>query len=149
MSRVIILRGLPGSGKSSLCTNFDVEAVVCSADDFFYDEEDNYIFDGSKLALAHQACQEKFSTALLDGSRLIIVDNTNTQHWEMKPYLDMAYLADARVTVISAFDGGCTDEELAERNTHGVPQDSIAGMRARFEHDWKAHDARPPWERGK
>ncbi|KAK3281033.1 hypothetical protein CYMTET_11157 [Cymbomonas tetramitiformis] len=44
-------------------------------------------------------------------------------------------------------DGGCTDEELVERNGHGVALASIQAMRARYEHDWQSGDTRPPWER--
>jgi len=52
-----------------------------------------------------------------------------------------------RVAVVSVFDGGCTDEELAERNEHGVPLEGIVKMRERYEHDWKNGDPLPPWER--
>ena len=62
--------------------------------------------------------------------------------------LDLAEREGYQVFVISLFDGGCTDEELLHRNTHGVPLQAIQGMRERFEHDWKNADPRNPHERG-
>ena len=62
-------------------------------------------------------------------------------------YLDMAEKEDVPVTVVSLFDNGFTDEELFERNTHGVPLEAIAAMRNRFEHDWLGGNPLPPWER--
>jgi hypothetical protein len=41
-----------------------------------------------------------------------------------------------------------SDEELAQKNVHGVPVAGIAAMRARWEHDWRSSDPRAPWERG-
>ena len=42
-----------------------------------------------------------------------------------------------------------TDEQLAERCTHGVPKDKITEMRERYEHDWRNSDPTPPWKRNK
>ncbi|NDC88865.1 MAG: ankyrin repeat domain-containing protein, partial [Bacteroidetes bacterium] len=52
-----------------------------------------------------------------------------------------------RVVVIDVFDGGMTDEQLAARNRHGVPVEAIAGMRKRWEADWRAAAHRPQWWR--
>ena len=37
------------------------------------------------------------------------------------------------VGIIDLFDAGMTDEELAERNTHGAPLEAIQRMRARWQ----------------
>lgn len=48
---VVVFRGLPGSGKSSICKAISeqVNATKCSADDFFFDDDGNYCYDGSKI----------------------------------------------------------------------------------------------------
>jgi hypothetical protein len=63
----------------------------------------------------------------------VVVANTFTQRWELEPYLRMAKDIGATVVVVDVFDAGLSDEALATRNVHGVPVQSIAAMRARWE----------------
>ena len=134
------------------------------ADDFFYKAPKTatphtrrnggyrYNFDPSKLSEAHAWCLETTKRLLREADRdvrqqSVVVHNTFCCRWEMEAYLEMAKRRGSQVTVVSVFDGGCTDEELAKRNSHGVPLDAIRRMRERYEHDWKSGDRRPPWER--
>ena len=157
---IMLVRGLPGSGKTSLTEMISVPAilwravrpttppkpVLCAADDYFLDEAGNYVFDPKQLAEAHKACQAKAAVAVNLGES-VVVHNTFTERWEMEPYLQMGYEFDYKVIVVSTFDGGCDDAALAERNSHGVPVESIAAMRERWQEDWGSGDPRPPWER--
>ena len=98
MKTLYILRGIPGSGKSTyakrfieLYTNlFHATAIKCSADDFFIDKHGVYKFDATKLYAAHRQCQHKAATAMRQGIDLVIIDNTNTTDKEMRPYIDIA-----------------------------------------------------------
>jgi adenylate kinase family enzyme len=46
MSGVLFLiRGLPGSGKTSFASAIWNDYAVCEADKFFYDKDGNYNFD--------------------------------------------------------------------------------------------------------
>jgi predicted kinase len=127
-----IMRGLPGSGKSTKARQLaDDNTVICSADDHFM-VDGEYVFNPDQIGAAHQACQDKARKALMDGKD-VIIDNTNTQKWEMQPYLDMAAFFKVTLEVVNIFDGGCSDEELVERNSHGVPIEAIRRMRARWE----------------
>ena len=61
---LILLRGLPGSGKSTLgdvilYTNQLTNQDVLSADNFFIDKNGEYVFDGAKIKEAHNNCQQK------------------------------------------------------------------------------------------
>jgi predicted kinase len=150
---IMLVRGLPGSGKTALTDMIGLSTpsgimarpVACSADDYFMDEAGHYVFDPKLLGEAHKACQAKAAVAVNLG-RSVVVHNTFTERWEMEPYLQMAGEFDYRVIVISTFDGGCDDETLAERNSHGVPVSSIAAMRSRWQEDWGSGNPRPPWE---
>jgi predicted kinase len=144
-----ILRGLPGSGKSTLArllASSAPDTVIASADDFFVTSEGVYHFDASLLPAAHAACINKVIEAFERGVS-VVVDNTNTQRWEFEPYLNLARFEPYRVVVLDLFDGGLASNDLALRNTHGVPLHAIAAMRSRYEHDWRAADPRKPWER--
>lgn len=142
-----IYRGLPGAGKSTMAG-----PGAFAADDYFVTEEGVYRFDASKLSAAHADCQARVRAAMLNGQNVSIA-NTFSQRWEMEPYLRLAndltlFKEPWVVTVIDLFDGGgLTDQQLAERNVHGVTAEIIARMRARWEHDWEAGNPLPPWER--
>ncbi len=136
MSEIVLVRGLPGSGKSTLASNFmdGTDGVVVSADDWFVGSDGVYRFDPKGLPEAHGSCLKNSEAAILAGLN-VIVANTFSCKWEMKPYFDMAGRRGARMRVIDLYDAGLTDEKLADRNTHGVPIEVIKRMRDRWEHD--------------
>jgi len=144
---LILIRGLPGSGKSSLAKRFD---GPCFAADDYFTVDGEYRFNPSGLKEAHAQCQRQTAESLVDrrmpayNRGITVVANTFSCLWEMEPYFE---IAECRLYVIDLFDGGLTDEELFERNVHGVPLKTISDMRARWEHDWKAGNPLPPWER--
>lgn len=140
-----IVRGLPGSSKSTTASMLGVE--VFSADDHFVGSDGVYRFDGSKLPAAHAECQGNAKSALSNGVSCAVA-NTFCEHWEMVPYLRMATDYGCRVVVIDCFDAGMTDEQLAVKNVHEVPLAGIRAMRSRWQHDWRSGDPRAPWERG-
>ena len=137
---VIIMRGLPGSGKSTYVKeNFD-DAVVCSADTFFLDREDNYVFVPHKISEAHQDCWGHFIRSLFDKEERIVVDNTNMCKWEYANYIRLAEEMGYRVQIICMASGlhdETTVAELVLRNTHGVGGEAIARMKDRYEPDYR------------
>jgi predicted kinase len=147
MRTLTLVRGISGSGKTTVARQLALggRRKLITADDYFV-EDGIYQFDPSKLSEAHAWCGTEADLAMQEGLH-VIVHNTFTQRWEMEAYLQMGERHGYRVTVVSVFDGGCTDEELAARNEHEVPLYGIAAMRDRWEHDWKNGDPRPPWER--
>jgi predicted kinase len=145
---LFILRGLPGAGKSTFVrerlnglTPFALapkgySPVSVSADHYFTDlATGEYTFDVTKLGPAHASAQVQLVNALWSGREVVVVDNTHTQAWEYKLALELGRAYAYKVEIIDLFDGGCSDEELAERNTHGVPEAGITRMRERYEED--------------
>jgi len=143
-----IIRGLPGVGKNTLGEALVHANVVHSADDWMVNDDGEYEFDASKLPTAHAKCQAEVAHDINMGHEVAVV-NTFACRWEMEPYLKMQAGSLHRLVVIDLFDQGMTDGELAERNIHGAPAESIANMRQRWEHDWRNAPSTPPWERSK
>lgn len=129
---LILLRGLPGSGKTSFANLIWSSFVICEADQFFYDETGNYNFDATKLGQAHKACQEKVETFMQDNQNNhqfypeIVVSNTSTTEKELQPYLDLALKYG--YTVVSLI----VENRHGGQNVHGVPDEKLEQMRNRF-----------------
>ena len=134
MNTCIILRGLPGSGKSTIAKLIASipDFIVCSADDYFIDKATGvYKFDASLLGKAHDGCYRKFCEITTEGKYNVIVDNTNTRRSEFMRYEDMANLAKYQVHIIRV-ETHLKDQELAARNVHKVPMETITRMRERL-----------------
>lgn len=127
MSMVYILRGIPGSGKSTYAKTIAPEsAVICSADDFFVGKDGVYRFDHSKISEAHKQCFRKFVQAVNEGTDPIVVDNTNCTNVEVAPYVTYAEAMDCCVTIVGITK--TPPEECAARNVHGVPVATVMRM---------------------
>ena len=124
MIRLILVRGLPGSGKTTLAKALvdNGEADCHYEADMYFELDGVYRFDGSKLREAHAWCNAQAVKALSEGKK-VVVSNTFSQKWEAQPYLDM--VASSEVKVITA-----TGEF---QSVHDVPQASIDKMKARWE----------------
>ena len=130
MKNLILFRGLPGSGKSSLSSALCEK--VFSADMFFEDMDESgnlvYNFDFTKLKDAHAWCQKHTGLAMeLKQYDTIGVANTFTQEWEMQAYYDLA--KSWGYTVFSLI----VENRHGGVNEHGVPEEVLTKMKDRFE----------------
>jgi predicted kinase len=128
-----LVRGLPGSGKSTFANTITNEFSVCEADKFFYDKEGNYNFDRTKISQAHKWCKEQVEIRMKDNQineqfyPHIAVSNTFTKEWEMSEYFELAKQYEYQVFTI------IVENRHGGVNQHGVPTDKIQQMKDRFE----------------
>lgn len=130
---LILLRGLPGSGKSTLgeiilqSLGIDNSNKVLSADDFFIDENGEYKFDSSRIKEAHSQCILNCAERMKNQFSRIVVANTFTQEWEMERYFEIAERYRYRIhTVI-------VENRHGNKNIHEVPEDKLKIMKDRFD----------------
>ncbi len=129
---LILLRGIPGSGKSTLGeiilqTPQQQNPDVLSADNFFVDENGVYNFDSTKIKEAHNMCQQKCAERMRLEFSKIVVANTFTQEWEMQPYFEMANRYGYRIHTL------IVENRHGSRNVHNVPDEKLGQMKDRFE----------------
>ena len=129
MKKLFLVRGISGSGKTTFAK--ELGGVHFETDNYFM-VDGEYKFDGTKLKEAHQWCQNEVNNAMILNHTAkindkIVVSNTFTQEWEMKPYFEMA--KEWGYTVFSII----VENRHGGVNEHGVPEDKLKMMKNRFE----------------
>lgn len=136
---LIIMRGIPGAGKSTEAKKLVGEGIIHSTDTVIESQGDYRVFfdkmvkseDFTPLSRAHSTNLKNAVKSMTEGVSPVIVDNTNIKANEAKNYvvsaLKMGY-DDANISIVDVGSNGLSASVLAERNTHGVPMDKIEKM---------------------
>ena len=124
MGNLYIIRGLPGSGKTTLARTLSerYECAYYEADQYF-EQDGEYRFDPKMLYMAHHECFTKTMADLQEGND-VIVSNTFTTLKEMRDYIDCAMAEGHMVHVIHC--------EGDYGSIHNVPIASVERMRGRW-----------------
>jgi hypothetical protein len=139
-TNLILVRGVSGAGKSTIGELFDDDRTkILSTDDMFY-VDGEYIFNPSKLSEYHAATIVKVKNLMIEYNyqvldcdyvwfpiNRIVVCNTFTSEWEMKPYLQLAKIYEWRVHTIIVENRHDSD------SIHNVPTETIKEQKERFE----------------
>jgi len=148
-----LMRGLPGSGKSTKAKELAGENPnIFSTDDFFVNQDTGkYEFNPKMLGKNHSLNVQRTGKAMQDGITPIVVDNTNVRFFEMKNYVKLAQYYGYEVEFHEPDTSWAWDsEELANRNTHGVPLEAIQRMNDKWDENPTIHGilkSKAPWER--
>jgi predicted kinase len=131
MSDLIIIRGLPGSGKSTRAKEILLSMDACKhfENDMFHIVDGNYHFKIENILDAQRWCQG--STAFwLNRGHSVIVSNTFIKIIDMEAYFDMAKSYGARLKII--------EMKSNYGSIHNVPDKALKTMEKGWE-ELKAH----------
>ncbi len=90
LPRLVLIRGLHGSGKSTKAKGYSKDGYQHFEADQFFQSEDGYAFDETKLPQAHAWCLEQTSKALADGE-YVVVTNVFATEQDVQPYVDLGF----------------------------------------------------------
>jgi tRNA uridine 5-carbamoylmethylation protein Kti12 len=136
MQVAVIMRGIPGSGKSSfnrvlkeLCNQNGISLIIHSTDEYFM-VDGKYIFDQKKLGYYHKLNKLAFDESLGANISIVTVDNTNLRQREYGDYIKSARDVGAYVVAVVFYPD--EPENHFKRQTHGVPLDVLNSMIEKF-----------------
>jgi predicted kinase len=128
MKELILLRGLPGSGKTTLAgilSDGGKYPMFC-VDDYFTDEFGHYEFRFQENHLAYAQCEEGVRNAMQQSAEKIIVHNTFTIEWELEAYFKLAHEHGYRVHVATI------ENRHGSKNMHEIPDEHLQKMRDKY-----------------
>jgi len=139
---LVIMRGIPGAGKSTKANTlleFFHGGCIHSTDALIEESHDykqffsDMIASGSfaNLSKMHSKNLQNAKKSIDEGISPVIIDNTHIKANEAKAYVKYALEAgydDQNIKIVDIGTGGLTAEQLANRNTHGVPLKKIEEM---------------------
>jgi len=136
---LLILRGLPGSGKSTFSKAVIEEAQKNGLTFARFCTDDYWQIHGRfnpvELPAAHAWNFNRAATAMIDGINVVIIDNVNKKREQFSNY---SIFGEAHgYEVVTKVIGEFTDKAILEyfhRNLHNVPLHTIVKMAQEFEH---------------
>ncbi len=126
---LILLRGLPGSGKTTLAKVLSENNTypIFSVDDFFTNKvTGEYLFNFKNNHLAYKQCEELTKEAIQQNSTKIFVHNTFTMEWELEPYFKLAAEFNYELFVLTV------ENYHGKQNTHGVSEEQLQKMADKY-----------------
>lgn len=130
MRKMILMRGVPGSGKSFLAKRLAgrLGGKIYSADDMLMTGEE-YVWTSPLVYTAHQIVQQLVKLAMIRNEKVIIIDNTNIRPRQARPYVELAVKHAYEIEVREPTTHWRHDvQELLARGTHSIPQEVLEHM---------------------
>ncbi len=132
---LFLLRGAPGSGKSSLAKAMLQAGLAdhCTeADDYYTQADGSYKWSPEKIGIAHKQCRE-YVEMWMNQKHKIIVSNTSTTKKHLKPYYLLAekygYAVQEIICRYPIFE-----------NVHGVPQMKVFEYAQQLENSLRGNE---------
>lgn len=127
MNKVLfVVRGIPGSGKSSLAKMLCPLDDICESDKYFY-HNGRYEFDSTQLNQANDWCKAQVEKRMQIGTDRIAVTNTFIHDYELSPYFDLSNKYGYKVISL------IVENRHSSENINGLDTQLLDTMRQQFQ----------------
>lgn len=129
--RLIIIRGIPGSGKSTYAKKIKHDlfesgnSVTHFEADMFFMKDGKYNWNPKLAPIAHKWCYNSVFKSFDSGTNVVIVSNTFVKLGDMNTYIKEAESRNIDVTVYRM--------ENRFKNVHEVPEETLNKMSESFQ----------------
>lgn len=127
---LILLRGLPGSGKTTLAKVLSENGLypIYSVDDYFTNPDTGeYTFDYKNNHLAYKRCETLTRQSMINKAPKIILHNTFTIDWELEIYFKLAAEFSYKVFVLTL------ENYHQGKNTHQISEEQLQKMAEKYQ----------------
>jgi predicted kinase len=128
VNHLYLIRGLPGSGKSTFAATL-AQSLDCphyEHDQYLYTEEGEYLWTEGRMAFAYRQCLLDTESVMLLGSD-VVVSNVFPKGKSMRSYRKLAEQYGYRITYI------VVENRRGGVNIHDVPANVLDSMRSAFQ----------------
>ncbi len=124
MSKLILVRGIPGSGKTTYVKNNYPDFEHYEADMFFEDSDGNYKYDSLLIKTAHEWCYSNVVRCIYH-NRDVVVSNTFVERWSMDRYIQL-------VEENQYLDFHIVELHTSYGSIHDVPENVVQRMKDKW-----------------
>lgn len=121
---LILLRGLPGSGKNTFAEMLNTKAICCADD--YVTRKGVYNWKPETSGISHEWCQRKCRRFMKAQVERIVIANSSTTTRELRPYYDLATQFGYKTFSIVIENRHCGV------NVHNVPEETLDKMKNRL-----------------
>ena len=136
----IILRGVPGSGKSTfvdLLRGFSGSTAIHAVDDLHVDLAGNFLWDEENQERLYTLNFANFVKSCAAGTSLVVCDAINIEVEDFQKYVDIANQYQYSVYVVTP--NPPTPDQSTKRNKHHTSSSQAREMYSRWQH-WPTPD---------